>query len=89
MVRAEADPHRRGAGQPAGLTTRDDWPRSRTDPGPHEFANNDPLLLGGEGGAYYSSYVPAATARALHGLGAGWYIRGRHTLSFEDPVGGP
>ncbi|WP_275464449.1 YfhO family protein [Streptomyces noursei] len=70
-----------------GLTDRDDWPRSRTDPGPHEFANNDPLLLGGEGGAYYSSYVPAATARALHGLGAGWYIRGRHTLSFEDPVG--
>ncbi|MFK0291371.1 YfhO family protein [Streptomyces sp. NPDC090442] len=70
-----------------GLTARDDWPRSRTDPGPHEFADNDPLLLGGEGGAYYSSYVPAATARTLHGLGAGWYIRGRHTLSFEDPVG--
>ncbi|MEU9501547.1 YfhO family protein [Streptomyces sp. NPDC048196] len=71
----------------AGLAARDDWPRSRTDPGPHEFANNDPLLLGGEGGAYYSSYVPAATARALAGLGAGWYMRGRHTLSFEDPVG--
>ncbi|GGU89112.1 membrane protein [Streptomyces albospinus] len=70
-----------------GLAARDDWPRSRTDPGPHEFANNDPLLIGGEGGAYYSSYVPAATARALHGLGAGWYIRGRHALSFEDPVG--
>ncbi|MFE7299665.1 YfhO family protein [Streptomyces sp. NPDC057579] len=70
-----------------GLAARDDWPRSRTDPGPHEFADNDPLLLGGEGGAYYSSYVPAATARTLHGLGAGWYIRGRHTLSFEDPVG--
>ncbi|WP_052286869.1 YfhO family protein [Streptomyces sp. 769] len=70
-----------------GLIARDDWPRSRTDPGPHEYANNDPLLLGGEGGAYYSSYVPVATARALHGLGAGWYIRGRHTLSFEDPVG--
>ncbi|KUL35651.1 hypothetical protein ADL22_26630 [Streptomyces sp. NRRL F-4489] len=70
-----------------GLLARDDWPRSRTDPGPHEFADNDPLLLGGEGGAYYSSYVPAATARALRGLGAGWYIRGRHTLSFEDPVG--
>ncbi|MGD3110437.1 YfhO family protein [Streptomyces sp. YGL11-2] len=70
-----------------GLAARDDWPRSRTDPGPHEFANNDPLLIGGEGGAYYSSYVPAATAHALHGLGAGWYIRGRHALSFEDPVG--
>ncbi|MFD8545837.1 YfhO family protein [Streptomyces sp. NPDC059649] len=71
----------------AGLAARDDWPRSRTDPGPHEFANNDPLLLGGEGGSYYSSYVPAATARTLRDLGAGWYMRGRHTLSFEDPVG--
>ncbi|MGW2631297.1 YfhO family protein [Streptomyces chattanoogensis] len=70
-----------------GLAARDDWPRSRTDPGPHEFANNDPLLIGGEGGSYYSSYVPAATARALRGLGAGWYINGRHTLSLEDPVG--
>ncbi|MGW7576164.1 YfhO family protein [Streptomyces sp. NPDC054765] len=70
-----------------GLTARAGWPRSRTDPGPHEFANNDPLLLGGEGGSYYSSFVPAATARALRGLGAGWYMRGRHTLSFEDPVG--
>ncbi|UQA95139.1 YfhO family protein [Streptomyces halobius] len=71
----------------AGLAARSDWPRSRTDPGPHEFANNDPLLLGGEGGSYYSSYLPAATARTLHGLGAGWYVKGRHTLSFEDPVG--
>lgn len=69
------------------LAARTDWPRSRTDPGPHEFANNDPLLLGGEGGAYYSSYVPAATARTLQRLGAGWYMRGRHTLSFEDPAG--
>ncbi|MFE2161519.1 YfhO family protein [Streptomyces lydicus] len=71
----------------AGLAGRADWPRSRTDPGPHEFANNDPLLLGGEGGSYYSSYVPAVTARTLQALGAGWYMRGRHTLSFEDPVG--
>ncbi|MEU9122750.1 YfhO family protein [Streptomyces sp. NPDC048506] len=70
-----------------GLAARADWPRSRTDPGPHEFANNDPLLIGGEGGSYYSSYVPAATARTLRDLGAGWYMRGRHTLSFEDPVG--
>ncbi|MFF4606607.1 YfhO family protein [Streptomyces sp. NPDC001339] len=69
------------------LAARGDWPRSRTDPGPHEFADNDPLLIGGEGGAYYSSYVPAATARALRDLGAGWYMRGRHTLSFEDPAG--
>ncbi|MFG2894678.1 YfhO family protein [Streptomyces sp. NPDC048248] len=71
----------------ARLAARADWPRSRTDPGPHEFANNDPLLIGGEGGSYYSSFVPAGTAATLHGLGAGWYMKGRHTLSFEDPVG--
>lgn len=70
-----------------GLLARADWPHSRTDPGPHEFANNDPLLIGGEGGSYYSSFTPAVTARTLRSLGAGWYMRGRHTLSFEDPVG--
>ncbi len=65
----------------------DDWPTTRTDPGPHEFASNDPLLLGGEGGSYYSSYLPAVTAQLLHDLGAGWFIEGRHTLSPADPVG--
>lgn len=65
----------------------DDWPKTRTDPGPHEFASNDPLLLGGEGGSYYSSYLPAVTAQLLHDLGAGWFIEGRHTLSPSDPVG--
>ncbi|WP_234440855.1 YfhO family protein [Streptomyces rimosus] len=69
-----------------GIQQRADWPRSRTDPGPHEFANNDPLLLGGEGGAYYSSYLPESTARTLRELGGGWYIQGRHTRSLEDPV---
>lgn len=65
----------------------DDWPKNRTDPGPHEFTSNDPLLLGGEGGSYYSSYLPAVTAQLLHDLGAGWYLEGRHTLSPADPVG--
>ncbi|WP_405011472.1 YfhO family protein [Kitasatospora sp. NBC_01539] len=69
------------------LRRAEQWPRGRTDPGPHEFANNDPLLLGGEGGSYYSSYLPAVTAGMLQGLGAGWYIQGRHTLSPADPVG--
>ncbi|MEV4191930.1 YfhO family protein [Streptomyces toxytricini] len=68
------------------LKSADDWPVTRTDPGPHEYANNDPMLLAGQGGSYYSSYVPARTAGALHRLGAGWYIQGRHTLSFTDPV---
>ncbi|MBY8876122.1 YfhO family protein [Streptomyces sp. PLK6-54] len=70
----------------AAVQERDDWPASRTDTGPHEFADNDPLLLGGEGGSYYSSYVPERSAAALQGLGAAWYIQGRHLLGFNDPV---
>ncbi|RPF39991.1 membrane protein YfhO [Streptomyces sp. Ag109_G2-6] len=69
------------------VRAQDAWPATRSDPGPHEFADNDPLLLGGEGGSYYSSYVPARTAETLSGLGAGWHIAGRHLLSFDDPVG--
>ncbi|SEN15027.1 YfhO family protein [Actinacidiphila rubida] len=68
------------------IAARDDWPASRTDTGPHEFADNDPLLLGGEGGSYYSSYVPERSARTLQALGAAWYIQGRHVLSYNDPV---
>ncbi|WP_371479429.1 YfhO family protein [Kitasatospora sp. NBC_00315] len=64
-----------------------DWPRSRSDPGPHAFTANDPLLLDGEGGGYASDTLPAATAEALHGLGAGWTLGGRRTFSPEDPVG--
>lgn len=63
------------------------WPVARTDPGRQRFANNDPMLVDAQGGAYYSSYVPAATARLLQSLGMGWYIQGRHTLSPDDPVG--
>ncbi|BFV57193.1 YfhO family protein [Kitasatospora sp. CMC57] len=65
----------------------DDWPDSRTDPGPHEFTGNDPLLIGGEGGSYSSENLPRTTAELLHDLGAGWYDHGRHTLSPADPVG--
>ncbi|MFJ3585024.1 YfhO family protein [Streptomyces sp. NPDC090127] len=69
------------------LRTTDAWPASRTDPGPHSFAANDPMLLAGQGGRYYSSYLPEATADTLQRLGAGWYIEGRGTRSFNDPVG--
>ncbi|GAB2747140.1 YfhO family protein [Kitasatospora kifunensis] len=64
-----------------------DWPATRTDPGPHLFTGNDPMLLGGQGGGYRSDYLPQATAQALHGLGAGWLLQGRQTLSAADPVG--
>ncbi|MBB6435404.1 putative flippase GtrA [Streptomyces candidus] len=69
------------------LRAGDGLPWQRSDPGPHEYANNDPMLLGGQGGAYYSSHLPVETARTLQRLGAGWYIEGRHTKSFEEPVG--
>ncbi|MEV6689365.1 YfhO family protein [Streptomyces sp. NPDC051130] len=69
------------------VRAEDRWPALRSEPGPHEFADNDPLLLGGQGGSYYSSYLPARTALTLRGLGAGWYMGGRHTVGFEDPVG--
>ncbi|MGW7193740.1 YfhO family protein, partial [Streptomyces sp. NPDC054838] len=69
------------------VRAQDRWPDLRSEPGPHEFADNDPLLLGGQGGAYYSSYLPARTAETLRRLGAGWYMGGRHTVGFEDPVG--
>ncbi|MFD2121253.1 YfhO family protein [Streptomyces cirratus] len=69
------------------VRAQDRWPALRSEPGPHEFADNDPLLLGGQGGSYYSSYLPARTAQTLRGLGAGWYMGGRHTVGFEDPVG--
>ncbi|MFF2194577.1 YfhO family protein [Streptomyces sp. NPDC058157] len=73
----------------AAVRAQTAWPLTRSDPGPHAFADNDPLLLGGQGGAYYSSFVPAKSARTLAALGAGWYIGGRHLLSFgaDDSVG--
>ncbi|MFI0151382.1 YfhO family protein [Streptomyces lydicus] len=68
----------------AAVLAADTWPEGRSDPGPHQFADNDPLLVGGQGGAYYSSYVPAATARTLRALGLGWYMHGRHLLGPGD-----
>ncbi|WP_051939946.1 YfhO family protein [Phaeacidiphilus oryzae] len=67
------------------LLATDTWPKARTESGPHLFADNDPLLLGGEGGAYYSSYVPDVTAQTFYDLGMGWYMNGRHLLSPTDP----
>ncbi|MBP0449755.1 YfhO family protein [Kitasatospora sp. RG8] len=64
-----------------------DWPRVRTDPGPHAFTPNDPLLLDGQGGGYSSGYLPTVTALLLHDLGAGWTAGGRQTASVTDPVG--
>ncbi|MFF4379602.1 YfhO family protein [Kitasatospora sp. NPDC001547] len=71
----------------AALRAAADWPRGRDDPGPHAFTPNDPLLLNGQGGGYFSGYLPTATALLLHDLGAGWTAGGRQTASVTDPVG--
>ncbi|MEU8921447.1 YfhO family protein [Kitasatospora sp. NPDC048545] len=71
----------------AAVRAADDWPRGRSDPGPHAFTPNDPLLLGGQGGGYFSSYLPTAAALLMHDLGAGWTAGGRQTESVTDPVG--
>ncbi|MEV7602768.1 YfhO family protein [Kitasatospora sp. NPDC089797] len=64
-----------------------DWPDGRSDPGPHAYTPNDPLLLNGQGGGYSSGYLPTVTALLLHDLGAGWTAGGRQTGSVTDPVG--
>ncbi|MGW2375044.1 YfhO family protein [Kitasatospora sp. NPDC001683] len=64
-----------------------DWPDGRSDPGPHAFTPNDPLLLNGQGGGYFSGYLPTVVAQLLHDLGAGWTAGGRQTASVTDPVG--
>ncbi|MDJ0384697.1 YfhO family protein [Streptomyces sp. G-G2] len=69
------------------LVPRDDWPASRTDPGPEVFVtNNDAMLLGAQGGSYYSSYITRETAAALAGLGLGEAMGGRHLWPARDPV---
>nr|WP_277611457.1 YfhO family protein [Streptomyces scabichelini] len=62
------------------------WPDRRTVTGPPEIVNNDPQLLGGEGPAYYSSYVPKQTARLMRRLGYSWTMYGRHLIPQDNPV---
>lgn len=44
------------------------------------------MLLGGEGGAYYSSHTPDLFTRTMVALGAGWTSRGRNVQSLDNPV---
>ncbi|MEV6574188.1 YfhO family protein [Streptomyces sp. NPDC051577] len=62
------------------------WPAYRTDAGRPALTGNDPLLLGGEGGAYYSSHTPDVFTRTMVALGAGWTSRGRNVQSLDNPV---
>ncbi|MGW4727007.1 YfhO family protein [Streptomyces sp. NPDC004291] len=70
----------------AALAVADGWPAYRTDPGLPRVAGNDPLLLGGQGAAYYSSHTPAVLTATLDALGGGWTSRGRNLLGLDNPV---
>ncbi|WP_328944315.1 YfhO family protein [Streptomyces sp. NBC_00250] len=70
----------------AALAQADGWPAYRTDAGLPRVAGNDPLLLGGQGAAYYSSHTPAVLTETLTALGGGWTSRGRNLLSLDNPV---
>ncbi|MGW8765360.1 YfhO family protein [Streptomyces sp. NPDC055815] len=70
----------------AALAGADGWPAYRTDSGLPRVAGNDPLLLGGQGAAYYSSHTPAVLTETLAALGGGWTSRGRNLLSLDNPV---
>ncbi|WP_426366675.1 YfhO family protein [Streptomyces sp. E-08] len=63
----------------------DDWPRHRTDPG-EVPGGNDVLLVGGQGADYYSSLTSDVTSRTLASLGFGFYAKGRHPVTLDNPV---
>ncbi|MFD9724693.1 YfhO family protein [Streptomyces sp. NPDC059072] len=68
------------------LAGAEGWPAYRTDPSRPALTGNDPMLLGGEGGAYYSSHTPAVFTNTMVALGAGWTSRGRNVQSIDSPV---
>ncbi|MGW3623529.1 YfhO family protein [Streptomyces sp. NPDC000880] len=70
----------------AAVAKADGWPRYRTDPGRDQLTGNDPILMGGQGGAYYSSHTPDVYTRTLAALGAGWTSNGRSVQSLDNPV---
>lgn len=70
----------------AALAAADGWPAYRTDSGLPRVAGNDPLLLGGQGAASYSSHTPAVLTELLTALGGGWTSRGRNLHSLDNPV---
>lgn len=72
--------------QAAAVAGADGWPRYRTDPGLEQSTANDPLLVGGQGGAYYSSHTPDVLTRTFLALGAGWTSNGRALHSMDNPV---
>lgn len=80
---AWGEPHSERAAAVAGA---DGWPGYRTDPGRDQITGNDPILVGGQGGSYYSSHTPDVFTRTLAALGAGWTSNGRSVQSLDNPV---
>ncbi len=76
----------RHAERAAAVAQADDWPRHRTDVGRDQITGNDPLLIGGQGGGYYSSHTPDVFTRTMAALGAGWTSNGRSVQSLDNPV---
>ncbi|MFJ2881262.1 MULTISPECIES: YfhO family protein [unclassified Streptomyces] len=72
--------------QAAVVAGSDGWPGYRTDPGREQTTANDPLLVGGQGGAYYSSHTPDVLTRTMRALGGGWTSNGRAVQSLDNPV---
>ncbi|MGW2558964.1 YfhO family protein [Streptomyces sp. NPDC001514] len=64
---------------------KDAWPQHRTDPG-EVPGGNDVLLVGGQGADYYSSLTSEVYTRTLASLGFGYYAKGRHPVSLDNPV---
>ncbi|MFE6778642.1 YfhO family protein [Streptomyces sp. NPDC057702] len=72
--------------QHAAIEAADDWPTYRTEPGRNQTTGNDPLLLGGQGVAYYSSLTADVLSRTMTALGGGWTSGGRSVQSLDNPV---
>ncbi|MDV9202991.1 hypothetical protein R6M67_48455, partial [Streptomyces sp. Wh19] len=72
--------------QAAVVAGADGWPGYRPDPGREQTTANDPLLVGGQGGQYYSSHTPAVLTRTMRALGGGWTSNGRAVQSLDNPV---
>ncbi|MFE4590446.1 YfhO family protein [Streptomyces laurentii] len=70
----------------AALANADGWPAYRTDSGRPQVTGNEPMSVGGQGGAYYSSLTPDVLTRTMAALGAGWTSRGRNLQSLDNPV---
>ncbi|MFF8592281.1 YfhO family protein [Streptomyces sp. NPDC015220] len=69
----------------AVVAAKDDWPRSRTDPGA-DPGRNDQMIVGGQGGGYYSSLTAQITYDTLSALGHGYFAKGRRLVSLDSPV---